>query len=84
MSIKGTSLSLGLVFAMTYILCIIFGLFAPQLHNANALGTFLPGFEWLTLKGFFFGLFETFVYGVYGGLFFAVLYNRFTRAFKAA
>ena len=84
MSIKGTSLSLGLVFAMTYILCILFGLIAPQLHNANALGTFLPGFEWLTLKGFFFGLVETFVYGVYGGFFFAVLYKRFTRTFKAA
>jgi hypothetical protein len=84
MSIKAASLSLGSVFAVTYVLCVLFGLIAPQLHNANALGTFLPGFEWLTWKGFFIGLFETFVYGIYGGFLFAVLYNRFTRTFKPA
>ena len=74
MSTKSASLSLGIVFALTYVLCILFGLIAPQYHN-NALGTFLPGFEWLSAKGFFIGLVETFVYGVYGGFVFASLYN---------
>jgi len=35
----------------------------------------LPAFEWLTPSGFFLGLAESFLYGVYVGVVFVPIYN---------
>ena len=80
MSVKATSLSLGSVFALSFVLCVLYGVLLPQFHPAGGL-SFLPGFAW-TVVGFVIGLAETFVYGLYGGAVFAALYNRFSQSLK--
>ncbi|MEO8382559.1 MAG: DUF5676 family membrane protein [Acidobacteriota bacterium] len=82
MSVKAASLSLATVFALSFVLCVLYGVLLPQFHPAGGL-VFLPGFAW-TAGGFAIGLVETFVYGVYGGAVFAALYNRFSRSMKTA
>jgi hypothetical protein len=39
----------------------------------------LPAFKWLTLGGFFLGLIESFLWGVYIGLVYVPIYNLFYR-----
>ena len=81
LNIKIVSWSLGLFGAITFVLCVIYGLIVPPgLHTgAPLLETVLPGFKWLTLVGFGLGVIESFLYGVYTGLVFVPIYNFFTR-----
>ncbi len=75
-NIKVLTWSLGLFAAVSFVLCVVYGVFAPEsLHMHTALETVLPGFRWLTFNGFFVGLVESFLYGVYGGLVFGWIYN---------
>ena len=67
--------SLGILFVLTYLLCIGFGLILPSMRMLP-LETLLPGFRWLTLPGFLIGLVESFFYGVYGGAVSGWVYNR--------
>jgi hypothetical protein len=77
-NVKAATLALGAFFALTYTLCVLYGLLVPEgMHEL--LETLLPGFRWLTVGSFFLGLIETFVYGVYAGLVFSPLYNAFAR-----
>tara|TARA_R110000824_G_scaffold137602_6_gene301811 strand:+ start:697 stop:975 length:279 start_codon:yes stop_codon:yes gene_type:complete len=58
--------TLSLFLLISYLLCIIFGLMAPQsMHMHEAWAPLLPGFEWLTLTGFFAGAIGSFAYGWY-------------------
>jgi hypothetical protein len=51
---------------ISYLLCIILGLLAPQtMHMHEAWSPLLPGYEWLTLTGFFAGAIDRFAYGWY-------------------
>lgn len=60
----GWTLSLFLLFS--YLVCIGFGLLAPQsMHMYEAWAPLLPGFEWLTLQGFLAGAVGSFLYGWY-------------------
>jgi hypothetical protein len=43
----------------------------------------LPGFQWLTLTGFFLGLIESLLYGVFAGVVFVPIYNLFARRWGA-
>lgn len=70
-------MSLGLFFAITYVLCVGFDLILPQYAMHESWQRFLPGFTWLTWPSFFLGLGETFAYGWYIALVFAPLYNFF-------
>jgi hypothetical protein len=71
-------LSLGLFFAITYTLCILYYLWFPdQFLNHAVLSLFLPGFKLLSWASFFLGLVESFAYGWYIALVFAPLYNFF-------
>lgn len=81
LKIKVVSWSLGLFTAISFVLCVIYGLIVPpSLHNmAPFLEAVLPAFTWLTLGGFFLGLIESFLYGVYAGLVFVPIYNFLTR-----
>ena len=74
----GKSLSLFLV--ISYVLCVGFGLLAPeQMRMYEAWAPLLPGFEWLTWPGFLIGLVETYLYGWYIALVFVPLYRWSTR-----
>lgn len=70
-------LSLSIFLALTFILCVIFGLLFPAAPMYPAWAPFLPGFTWLSWPSFFLGLVETFGYGWYVALIFAPLYNFF-------
>jgi 2TM family of unknown function (DUF5676) len=73
---KLVSWALGIFAAITFVLCVIFGLVTPQsLHMHTFLEQVLPAFKWLTWWGFLLGLVESFLYGVYAGLVFCPIYN---------
>jgi hypothetical protein len=72
--------SVGSLTAVTFVLCVAYGLVAPaRFHAAWLLESFLPGFTWLTVGGFVLGLVETALYGAGLGLLYSVLYNYFAR-----
>lgn len=62
--IWGWTLSLFLL--VTFLVCVGFGVIAPDwAHMHKAWAPLLPGFEWLTLPGFFAGAVGSFAYGWY-------------------
>ena len=70
-------LSLSAFSAITFTLCVLYGLLvSPQAH-AVVFETVFPGFVWLTVPGFLIGLGESFFYGWYAALLFASLFNYF-------
>jgi hypothetical protein len=70
--------SLGVFFAITYVLCVLFGFVSEQgMHQL--LPMLFPGFVWLTWTSFVIGLVWAFVYGWYIAVVFAPLYNLFAR-----
>ncbi len=80
LNIKIVSWSLGIFTAISFILCVIYGLIVPpSLHMESALEALLPAFKWLTFWGFFLGLIESFLYGAYTGLVFVPIYNFLSR-----
>lgn len=74
--------ALAMFSAVTFIVCVIYGLLTPQsLHMHTFLEQVLPAFEWLTWWGFLLGLVESFLYGAYAGLVFCPIYNSLYRRF---
>ena len=74
------ALSLGLFMAITFAVCVIWGLIFP--HTAlqqRLLEAAFPWFTWLTWGSFFLGLVESFFYGVYAAAIFVPAYNWLTR-----
>jgi hypothetical protein len=73
---KVVTLSLGLFGAVTFTLCVAYGLVVPPaFHSPQLLEMVLPGFTWLTAGSFLLGLAESFLFGVYAGLVFTPIYN---------
>jgi hypothetical protein len=76
--------ALGIWSAITFIVCVVYGLVTPQsLHMHEFLELILPAFKWLTWWGFLLGLVESFLYGVYAGLVFCPVYNWLYRRWGA-
>ena len=76
LSTKVVTWSLGLFGAVTFVVCVLYGLIVPEsLHMRAFLESALPGFEWLTPGGIALGLVESFLYGVYAGLVFTPIHN---------
>ncbi|MEG9304068.1 MULTISPECIES: DUF5676 family membrane protein [Psychrobacter] len=74
----GNSVSLFLL--ISYLLCIGFGLLAPeQISMHEAWAPLLPGFEWLTWTGFLIGFVESYLYGWYFAILFVPLYRWFAK-----
>ena len=73
--------SLGIFFALTFVLCVLFDLWFPEQEMHQTWLRLLPGFTWLSWPSFFLGLAESFAYGWYVALVFAPLYNFFTIRF---
>jgi hypothetical protein len=68
--------ALGIFAAITFVLCVIYGLVTPKsLHMGEFLEMVLPAFKWLTWWGFLLGLIESFLYGAYAGLVYCPIYN---------
>lgn len=82
LNIKIVTWSLGIFTAITFVLCVIYGLIVPEsLHAPQLLEAALPAFKWLTFWGFCLGLIESFLWGVYAGLVFVPIYNWLNRRF---
>ena len=80
LNMKVVSWALGSWGAVTFIVCVLYGLIVPEsLHMKSILEQLLPAFQWLTWWGFLLGLVESFLYGAYAGLVFVPLYNWFAR-----
>ncbi|MBI4591534.1 MAG: hypothetical protein HY725_22140 [Candidatus Rokubacteria bacterium] len=79
LTIRGTALSLGLFFDVSFVLCVLWGLLAPQgfTKMAGFLEVVFPGFTWLTPQSVVLGLVEAFLYGVYIAVVFVPLFNYF-------
>ena len=84
LSWKVMTLTVGLLWALSFVLCVIYGLIVPaRLHASALLETVLPGFRWLTAGSFVLGVVETFVYGSYVGFVFTLLYNWLSRRLES-
>jgi hypothetical protein len=85
LNIRIMSWSLGIFTAISFVVCVIYGAIVPRsVHVPRVLEIVLPGFKWLTFWGFWLGLLESFLYGVYAGLVFVPIYNFLTRRWGAA
>jgi hypothetical protein len=74
-------LVLGLFLAITYTLCIGYGLLVPEQYRMyTAWQALLPGFTWLSPASFLLGLAESFAYGFYISAVFIPIYNWLGRA----
>lgn len=81
---KTVGVSLGLLLAISYILCVAYDLIFPGQTMYLAWIRLLPGFKWITWGSFFLGLVESFLYGVYFSLVFVPIYNFFKSKFEVA
>jgi hypothetical protein len=79
---RTVGISLGLLFAISYVLCVAYDLIFPGNTMYQAWTRLLPGFEWISWKSFLLGLFESFLYGIYIALVFVPLYNFFKSRFE--
>ncbi|NNE66403.1 MAG: hypothetical protein HKN33_07530 [Pyrinomonadaceae bacterium] len=76
LNMKIVSWSLGLFAAISFVLCVIYGLVTPEsVHMHEFLEMALPAFRWLTFWGFLLGLVESFLFGAYAGIVFVPIYN---------
>ena len=74
------ALSLGLFLAITFTLCVIWGLIFPGTGlMQRAMEAALPWFTWLSWGSYLLGLVETFLYGIYAAAVFVPLYNGLSR-----
>lgn len=80
---KVVTWSLGVFGAVTFVVCVVYGLLVPQaFHMVGLLEIALPGFRWLSPGSFVLGLVESFLYGAYTGLVFTPIYNVFSRRWE--
>lgn len=85
MNIKLIASSAALFLALSFVLCIAFGLVAPEgFHMRALLEIVLPGFEWISPAAFFLGLVESLLWGLYLGGGFAWVHNLLFRRFGTA
>ena len=75
--VSALGLSLGAFIAISYLLCLVIGLVLPDAGMHKPWLQFLPGFEWLTWRGFLIGLVWTQVYAWYTAVLFGSLFNAF-------
>ena len=69
--------SLSPFLALSFVLCVVLGLVAPDFGLHQPWLQFFPEFTWLTWPSFLLGVLESFTYGWYSALIFAPLFNFF-------
>jgi hypothetical protein len=75
-------MSLGLLLAISYVLCVALGLIWWDAGLHQPWLQFLPGFSWLSPGTFLLGLVESFAYGWYVAVVFVPLFNFFNARFQ--
>lgn len=78
LSIKTVGLALGALFAVSYVLCILFDLVFPGWAMYQLWQGLLPGFSWSAV-GLIIGLVETVLYGFYIAVIYVPVYNYLNR-----
>jgi hypothetical protein len=78
LAIVPLALSLGSFLVITYVLCVLFGLFVSERGMHQILAQFLPGFTWITWPSFLLGLAWSFIFGWYIAVVFVPLFNFFS------
>ncbi len=82
LNIKIIAWALGLWGAVSFVVCVLWGLVTPQsVHMHVFLEQVLPGFTWLTWWGFLLGLVESFLFGVYAAIVYVPIYNWLLKRF---
>lgn len=75
-----TGHALSIFLAITFTLCIGWGLVTPaSLHMHGAWEQLLPGFKFISVSSFFIGLLGSYIYGWYIAIVFVPLYRLFNR-----
>lgn len=70
-------MALGCFLAISFVLCVVYYLVAPEAALNHAILRALPGLKVITWPSFFLGLVEAFGYGWFVALVFAPIYNFF-------
>jgi hypothetical protein len=70
-------LSLSSFLAVTYILCVLYGLIVSDVGMHQLLAAMLPGFTWINWTSFLIGLIWSVAFGWYVAVVFAPLFNFF-------
>jgi hypothetical protein len=78
LAIVPLGLSLSAFGVISYVLCILFGIFVSDRGMHQLLSQLLPWFTWITWPSFFIGLVWSFVYGWYVAVVFTPLFNFFS------
>ena len=78
MSVFPLGMSIATFFAITYILCISYGVLVSSQGMHQLFPMVLPGFQWITWSSFLLGLVLVFAYGWCVALVFVPIYNFFT------
>lgn len=82
LNIKVVSMSLGVSAAVSFVVCVLWGLLMPEfLHMHGFLELVLPGFKWLSAGNFVLGLVESLLFGIYAGVVYVPIRNFFTKRF---
>ncbi|MFT6657426.1 DUF5676 family membrane protein [Maritalea sp.] len=69
--------SLGIFLALTFAICVVFGLIFPNVTMYQAWLPLLPWVTWISWASFAIGIIEAFAYGWFVALIFAPLFNFF-------
>ena len=70
--------SLGIFLALTFVICVAFGLLFPSVTMYQAWLPLLPWVTWISWASFALGLVEAFAYGWFIALIFGPLFNYFS------
>ena len=76
-------MSLGILLALSFALCVVFGLLLPGATMYQAWLPLLPGVSWISWPSALLGLVETFAYGWYIAVIFVPVWNVFARRASA-
>lgn len=77
---KVVSFSLGSFVAVSFTLCMIWGLFMPEAEQMYPFWEqILPGFKWISWLDFIIGLVGSFIYGIYAGIVYVPIHNFFNK-----
>jgi hypothetical protein len=68
-------MSLGSFLAISYVLCVLFGVLVSERGIHQLFVQLIPGFTWITWPSFFLGLVWSFLAGWYVAVLFAPLFN---------
>ena len=79
LSVTAVGHATSLFLAISFALCVGFDLLFPAHAMFQAWQHLLPGFQWISWRGFLIGLVESYGYGWYAALIWVPIYNRANR-----